>query len=301
MTNKTQAWLHAFRLRTLPLALSSIIMASMLAASVHSFSWSITILATLTTLLLQILSNLSNDYGDAESGIDNEERVGPVRAMQSGSISAGEMKQMMIVFAALALISGLLLVYRGTQHLEMGYGLIFIMLGVAAITAAIKYTVGKNPYGYRGLGDFYVFVFFGIIGTLGTYFLHTNTLPFSILFPAFSVGLLSVGVLNVNNMRDIINDENSGKRTIVVMLGSCVAKIYHLLLLGVAILSALIYVAINFSSFYNFLFLLAFVPIAFHGRRVWANNEPALLDPELKILALCTLLFSVLFGLGFIL
>ena len=301
MTNKTQAWLHAFRLRTLPLALSSIIMASMLAVAVHSFSWSITLLASFTTLLLQILSNLSNDYGDAESGIDNDERVGPVRAIQSGSITADEMKQMMVIFATLALISGLLLVYRGTQHLEMSYGLIFIMLGVAAITAAIKYTVGKNPYGYRGLGDFYVFVFFGIIGTLGTYFLQTSTLPSSILFPAVSVGLLSVGVLNVNNMRDIINDENSGKRTIVVMLGSHVAKIYHLLLIGVAFLSALIYVVINYSSLYNFLFLIAFIPMAFHSRRIWVNNKPALLDPELRILALCTLLFSVLLGLGFIL
>jgi 1,4-dihydroxy-2-naphthoate octaprenyltransferase len=301
MMNKTQAWLHAFRLRTLPLALSSIIMASMLAAAVHSFSWSITILAALTTLHLQILSNLSNDYGDSESGIDNEERVGPARAVQSGLISADEMKQMMVVFASLALVSGLMLVYQGTKHLEMSYGLVFIMLGVAAITAAIKYTVGKNPYGYRGLGDFYVFVFFGIIGTLGTYFLQTSTLPFSIVFPAISVGLLSVGVLNVNNMRDIINDENSGKRTIVVMLGSRVAKIYHLLLISIALLSALLYIVSNYTSLINFLFLLAFVPLAFHIRRVWANNEPALLDPEMKILALSTLLFSLLLGLGFIL
>jgi len=299
--NKTQAWLHAFRLRTLPLALSSIIMASMLAAAVHSFSWSITILATLTTLFLQILSNLSNDYGDAESGIDNEDRVGPARAVQSGLITADEMKQMMVVFASLASVSGLMLVYQGTKHLEMSYGLVFIMLGVAAITAAIKYTVGKNPYGYRGLGDFYVLVFFGIIGTLGTYFLQTRTLPFSIVFPAISVGLLSVGVLNVNNMRDIINDENSGKRTIVVMLGSRIAKIYHLLLLSVALLSALLYVVSNYTSLLNFLFLLAFVPLAFHIRRVWVNHEPALLDPELKILALSTLLFSLLLGLGFIL
>ena len=301
MINKTRAWIHAFRLRTLPLALSSIIMSSMLAAAVHSFSWSIMILATLTTLLLQILSNLSNDYGDSESGIDNEDRVGPVRAIQSGSITAEEMKQMMILFAVLALLSGLLLVYQGTHHLEMSYGLIFIMLGIAAITAAIKYTVGKNPYGYRGMGDFYVFVFFGLIGTMGTYFLQTNTLPFSIFFPAFSVGLLSVGVLNVNNMRDIINDELSGKRTIVVMMGSHVAKIYHLLLIGVAFLGALIYVLINYTSLYNFLFLIAFIPLAFHARRVWGNNEPGLLDPELKILALCTLLFSLLLGLGFIL
>ena len=301
MINRTRAWLHAFRVRTLPLALSSIIMASMLAAANHSFSWSITILASLTTLLLQILSNLSNDYGDAASGIDNDDRVGPVRAIQSGAISAEEMKQMMILFVVLAMCTGLLLVYQGTHHLEMSYGLIFIMLGIAAITAAIKYTVGKNPYGYRGLGDFYVFMFFGIIGTLGTYFLHTGTLPFSIVLPAISVGLLSVGVLNVNNMRDIINDEQSGKRTIVVILGSRVAKTYHLLLIGIALLCALIYVVINYSSLYNFLFLIAFIPLVFHLRRVWANNEPVLLDPELKILALCTLLFSVLLGLGFML
>ncbi|MDP4292324.1 MAG: 1,4-dihydroxy-2-naphthoate octaprenyltransferase, partial [Bacteroidota bacterium] len=167
--------------------------------------------------------------------------------------------------------------------------------------AAVKYTVGKNPYGYRGLGDFYVFVFFGLVGTLGTYFLQTNRLPLAILFPAISVGLLSVGVLNVNNMRDIINDEKSGKRTIVVFLGSRVAKIYHFVLIAGALLGGLIYVALNFTSLYNFLFLIAFIPLVFHGRRVWANNEPVLLDPELKILSLCTLLFSVLLGLGFIL
>jgi 1,4-dihydroxy-2-naphthoate polyprenyltransferase len=301
MINKTKAWIHAFRLRTLPLALSSIVMSSMLAAADHAFSWSIMILATVTTLLLQILSNLSNDYGDSASGIDNDERVGPVRAIQSGAISPDEMKQMVILFAVLAFFSGLLLVYKGTDHLEMSYGLIFIMLGIAAITAAVKYTVGKNPYGYRGLGDFYVFVFFGLTGTLGTYFLHTGGLPFSVFFPAVSVGLLSVGVLNVNNMRDIINDEISGKRTIVVILGSRVAKMYHLLLIAVALLCALIYVAINFTSLLNFLFLIAFVPLSFHAHRVWANKEPVLLDPELKILALCTLLFSVLLGLGFML
>jgi len=299
--NKTQAWIHAFRLRTLPLALSSVIMASMLAAGAYKFSWSITILAVITTLFLQILSNLSNDYGDAVSGIDNDERVGPVRAIQSGVISAEEMKQMMIVFAVLSLCSGLLLVYTGTQKLEMSYGLIFVMLGVAAVTAAIKYTVGKNPYGYRGLGDFYVFVFFGLIGTLGTYFLQTKDLPLSIWLPAISVGLLSVGVLNMNNMRDIINDEQSGKRTIVVILGSRVAKTYHMLLLAGAFLCGVLYVLFNLTSVYNFLFLIAFIPLSFHARRVWINNEPVLLDSELKILALSTLLFSVLLGLGYIL
>ena len=301
MTNKTQAWIHAFRLRTLPLALSSIILASMLAAAHQSFSWAITILAAVTTLLLQILSNLSNDYGDSSHGTDNNERVGPVRAIQSGIISPEEMKQMVYIFAGLAFLSGILLILRGTHHLEMSYGFLFLMLGVSAIIAAIKYTVGKNPFGYRGLGDFYVFIFFGLTGTVGTYFLQTNTLPFSVFLPAISVGLLSVGVLNINNMRDIINDEKSGKRTIVVMLGSKIAKVYHLLLVGIAFLCALLYVMINFDSWHNILFALAFIPLVLHMKRVWNNDEPALLDPELKVLALCTLLFSVLFGLGYIL
>lgn len=301
MTNKTQAWIHAFRLRTLPLALSSIILASMLAAAHQSFSWAITILAAVTTLLLQILSNLSNDYGDSSHGTDNDERVGPVRAIQSGIISPEEMKQMVYIFAGLAFLSGILLILRGTYHLEMSYGFLFLMLGVSAIIAAIKYTVGKNPFGYRGLGDFYVFIFFGLTGTIGTYFLQTNTLPFSVFLPAVSVGLLSVGVLNINNMRDIINDEKSGKRTIVVMLGSKIAKVYHLLLVGIAFLCALLYVVINFDSWHNILFALAFIPLVLHMKRVWNNDEPALLDPELKVLALCTLLFSVLFGLGYIL
>ncbi len=300
MTNKTQAWIHAFRLRTLPLALSSIILASMLAAANQSFSWTIAILAALTTLLLQILSNLSNDYGDSKNGIDNDERVGPTRAIQSGIISAGEMKQMVYVFAGLAFICGIFLIQQGTYHLEISYGFLFLILGISAIIAAIKYTVGKNPFGYRGLGDLYVFIFFGLTGTLGTYFLQTNTLPLSVFLPAISVGLLSVGVLNINNMRDIINDERSGKRTIVVMVGSKLAKIYHLLLIGFAFLLATVYVLLNFDSWHNFLFVIAFIPLILHLKRVWSNNEPALLDPELKILSLCTLLFSVLFGLGFV-
>jgi 1,4-dihydroxy-2-naphthoate octaprenyltransferase len=300
MTNKTRAWVHAFRLRTLPLALSSIILASMLAAAHQSFSWAVTILAAMTTLLLQILSNLSNDYGDSVNGIDNDKRVGPVRAIQSGIISPEEMKQMVYIFAGLAFASGVVLIRQGTHHLEMSYGFLFLMLGIAAIIAAIKYTVGKNPYGYRGLGDFYVFTFFGLTGTLGTYFLQTNTLPFSVFLPAISVGLLSVGVLNINNMRDIINDEHSGKRTIVVMLGSKIAKIYHVLLVGTAFLLAAVYVLINFNSWHNLIYTIAFIPLVLHLKRVWSNEEPALLDPELKILALCTLLFSVLFGLGFI-
>lgn len=300
MTNKTHAWVHAFRLRTLPLALSSIILASMLAVTHQSFSWAVAILAAVTTLFLQILSNLSNDYGDSANGIDNDERVGPVRAIQSGVISPQEMKRMVLIFAGLAFISGVFLIYAGTHHLEMSYGLLFLLLGIAAIVAAIKYTVGKNPFGYRGLGDLYVFIFFGLAGTVGTYFLQTNTLPFSIFLPAISVGFLSVGVLNINNMRDIINDERSGKRTIVVMIGSKVAKIYHLLLIIIAFVLASVYVLINFGSWHNFLYVLAFIPLVLHLKRVWENKEPSLLDPELKVLALCTLLFSVLFGLGFI-
>jgi 1,4-dihydroxy-2-naphthoate polyprenyltransferase len=300
MTTKTRAWVHAFRLRTLPLALSSIILASMLAAAYQSFSWAVALLAAVTTLLLQILSNLSNDYGDSVNGIDNDERVGPVRAIQSGVISPQEMKRMVLIFAGLAFTSGIFLIYQGTYHLEISYGFLFLALGIAAIVAAIKYTVGKNPFGYRGLGDLYVFIFFGLTGTVGTYFLQTNTLPVSIFLPAISVGLLSVGVLNLNNMRDIINDERSGKRTMVVIMGSKAAKVYHLLLVVVAFLLASVYVLINFESWHNFLYTLAFIPLILHINRVWKNKEPALLDPELKILALCTLLFSVLFGLGFI-
>jgi len=299
--SKAKAWIHAFRLRTLPLALSNIFLGSFLAISNGHFSVKIFLLATLTTLFLQILSNLANDLGDSISGADNEERVGPERAVQSGVISKKEMIRMVVVFVFLSLISGLYLLWEALQLLSYNQALIMFGIGVLAIGAAINYTVGKNPYGYNGFGDLFVFIFFGLAGVVGTYFLYTGELNWTIFLPASSVGLLSVGVLNLNNMRDVENDTNTGKRTLVVKIGARKARIYHLYLIVIAMSAACAYVMIHWNSYTQLLFLLSFPLLIRSLLVVLKNKEAKMLDPELKKLALSTFFFSLTFGIGMIL
>ncbi|MRT92548.1 1,4-dihydroxy-2-naphthoate polyprenyltransferase [Ancylomarina sp. 16SWW S1-10-2] len=296
--SKTKAWIHAFRLRTLPLSLSSIILGSLVAASDNKFSSDIFILAILTTLFLQILSNLANDLGDSISGADNNERIGPERAIQSGIISKKEMKNMLYVFIMLSLVSGSFLIYKAAQVITLQQALIIFAIGILAILAAINYTIGKNPYGYMGFGDLFVFIFFGLVGTLGSYFLHTGYLQWDILLPAASIGLLSTGVLNLNNLRDIENDSQTGKKTLVVKIGSKAAKNYHLIILALAMLFAILYSLLNYASIYQFIYLLTFPLILRNIKIVLTNKNPRDLDPELKILALSCFFFSLSFGLG---
>lgn len=296
--NKTKAWLHAFRLRTLPLALSSIILGSLIAASEDKFNTYIFILAITTTLFLQILSNLANDLGDSISGADNNNRIGPERAVQSGIINKKEMKKMLFIFVILSLISGSILIYEASQFISLQQALIIFGIGILAILAAINYTIGNNPYGYMGFGDLFVFLFFGLVGVIGSYFLHTGYLHWNILFPAASVGFLSAGVLNLNNMRDIKNDSQSEKRTLVVKIGSKAAKTYHLIILTLAMLFAIIYSISNYSSIYQFIYLLSFPLIMRNISSVLTNKNPRDLDPELKKLALSCFFFSLSFGIG---
>jgi 1,4-dihydroxy-2-naphthoate polyprenyltransferase len=289
-------WISAFRLRTLPLAFSSIFMAAFLAAVNEKFDASILSLCLLTTLFLQTLSNLSNDYGDSISGVDNSDRLGPVRAVQSGKINLIQMKRAMIICSLLAFLSGIILiiyVFNGAW-VQM---FIFFMLGLLAIAAAVKYTVGERPYGYRGLGDVFVFIFFGIIGVFGSYYLFDTTINYVFLLPAFSCGFLSVGVLNVNNIRDMDSDRKAGKKSVPVRLGRRYAIYYHALLLMLAFLSALIFVIIMKLSFYSYTFLLV-TPLYYRHFIAINSMDSSYLDPELKRLALSTLLFVILFGLG---
>lgn len=298
---KTQAWIHAFRLRTLPLALSSIIMGAFLAFFDGGFSWAVSLLAGLTTLFLQILSNLANDYGDSKHGVDNLERQGPERAVQSGVISAKEMKRAVILCSMFAFASGVLLLIFGLGNALLSLKFIlFLIIGVAAILSAIKYTIGKNPYGYSGFGDLFVFLFFGLAGVLGTYFLNTGQLRWDILLPAVSLGLLSAGVLNLNNLRDAENDRKSGKHTLVVKMGSRRGKIYHSVLLATALLSALLFTLLNFSVAWQFIYILTFPLFIRNIQVVFSNKTPKELDPFLKQLAISTLLFTISFGIGLI-
>lgn len=291
-------WIEAFRLRTLPLALASIVMGGFLALENHRFNAFIFILACVTTLFLQILSNLANDYGDSVNGVDNSNRVGPLRSVQSGSISRFSMKVAVIAFIALSLISGIGLIALAFGNAFNITAFIFFMIGCGAIVAAIKYTVGRNPYGYIGFGDFFVFLFFGLVGVCGSYFLMVHEFHILIILPAAAVGLLSSAVLNLNNLRDHVNDKASGKITLVVKFGFKNGKIYHWFLLFIPFLLLAVYATIHFSTFWNFIFLAALPLQIGNFVRVWKNSEPQLLDIELKRMALLTILVVFLFGIG---
>jgi 1,4-dihydroxy-2-naphthoate octaprenyltransferase len=291
------AWIEAFRLRTLPLALSSIFMGSFLAVADGRFDTTVIGLAVLTTLFLQILSNLANDYGDLLKGTDNDGRVGPKRAVQSGRITLRQIKSAIILFALLSFVSGLGLLYvaLGTHILT---AILFLVLGLASIAAAIQYTTGTHAYGYKGLGDIFVFIFFGLVAVLGTYYLNSLQFHRLLILPAAAMGFLSAGVLNLNNMRDMDNDRASGKLTIASRLNYGGARIYHTLLVSFALIFATVYVLLDFHSVWNFLFVLTaplFIRDLIH---IYKTQDKALLDPFLKRLALSTLLFTLLFGVG---
>ena len=285
------------RLRTLPLAVSSTLAGSFMAVADQNYNPWVIVLAILTTLLLQILSNMANDLGDSLKGTDNHKRLGPVRTVQGGEISIREMQWGVGLVALLTLSSGisLILVGLGSQSWQT---LLFLLLGIVSIAAAIKYTIGNTAYGYRGLGDLFVFLFFGLLGVLGTYYLNAHRLPPDTWLMAISVGLLSTGVLNLNNMRDEENDRNSGKNTLVVRMGANNARLYHILLVGLAIVCGIIYTIYNYHSPYQFIFL-AVIPLFIRDLlRIFKIDEQRLLDPYLKKLALSTFAYILLFGLG---
>ncbi len=299
MASKIKIWIQAMRLRTLPLALSCTILGSFLAYAHGHFNAKVFLLAMLTTLFLQILSNLANDYGDAVNGVDNDQRVGPRRVTQAGLIPVNQIRWAIVVFSLLALLSGVIMILIGLDHgLQV---ILFFLLGLLAIFAAIRYTVGRNPYGYVGLGDLFVFLFFGIVGVAGTFYLHTHQFDPWVLLPAAAVGLLSSGVLNLNNMRDIVNDSRTGKQTLVVRIGSRAAKIYHVGLITFSMLVSILYTLHYYSSVYQLLFVLTFPLLVMNIKVVIQNTEPVELNSELKKLALSTFFFSLTFGLGMIL
>lgn len=295
-----KVWIEAFRLRTLPLAFSCIFMGTFLAAYVNRFCSDILLMALLTTLLLQILSNLANDYGDNQNGADNADRVGPKRAVQSGAISPSSMKAGIIVTSVLSLLSGLGLLYIAFGEINMDYFL-FVAIGLACIAAAIKYTAGKNPYGYSGLGDISVFVFFGLVGVAGAYFLYTKELSWFILLPASASGLYAVAVLNLNNMRDIENDKVAGKMTIPARAGFHKALLYHrfLLLSGPVLLT--VFTCYHFKSYIQFIFLIVCPLVIKQLNALNRIKNLRDIDPLLKMQALTTLLMVLLFGLGLLL
>ena len=292
-------WIEAARLRTLPLALSSILMGCFLAAAHHQFSWTVAILAVVTTVCLQVLSNFANDYGDAVNGKDTEARQGPQRAVQSGAISASSMRNAVILFSVVSLVSGIGLLYEALKDATWQSFLAFLGLGILAIIAAITYTAGKRPYGYEGLGDLSVLIFFGWVGVLGVYYLHTKTFDPTLLLPATSCGLFAVGVLNINNIRDIESDTLTGKRSVPVRIGRRKAIVYHWVLLTVGMLASIAYLLLIEWTWSQWVFVLSFPLFVRNGLAVSRLTNPRELDPYLKQMALSTLLFVLLFGIGF--
>lgn len=302
-------WIEAARLRTLPLSVSGILVGSLYALAnptndiltpTQVFNWKIFGLSIFTTIGLQVLSNFANDYGDGVKGTDNDERVGPQRAIQSGVISPAAMKKAMYFTALLTFLSAVLLIYVSFHDKYLLYSLFFLILGIAAIVSAIRYTVGNSAYGYKGFGDVFVFIFFGLVSTLGVNFLYSKQFDWQLVLPAAAIGMLSTGVLNLNNMRDEISDKNAGKNTLVVKMGGEKAKFYHYFLVGGAMLLVLVFAIIyNGIGFRwdQYAFLVAYFPLIGHLKTVYYCEDNRRLDPQLKKLAISTFLLSIILAM----
>ena len=301
---KFDTWIRAARPRTVLLSFSGVLLGGFLAARGAFFYPAPIVFAALTAVLLQILSNLANDYGDFKKGTDNAKRVGPQREMQSGAITEKEMKWALVIVSGLCLLSGFLLlfVYYLAQvavvpHYRFLFVLsFFIALGIGAVLAALLYTLGKRPYGYRGLGDLFCFLFFGWAAVAGTYYLSAPWFDFSVLLPATAMGFLSNAVLNINNMRDYENDKASGKNSLVVKLGQKRAFVYHCFLIVGAFVCLAVYLILHHAVWYSYLFLLVF-PLFLKDLIAIKKPKPELLDPFLGRQVKHSFLLVLVFGL----
>ncbi|MCW1961928.1 1,4-dihydroxy-2-naphthoate octaprenyltransferase [Chryseobacterium viscerum] len=301
-------WIKAARLRTLPLSLSGIIMGAFIAkwrlyGEGGTWDWKIFALALLVTLLYQILSNYANDYGDGVKGTDAKRiNEAEARAVASGKITAKQMKNAVILFAALSFIATIALLYVAFIPNYMNEFYIFIGLGVASILAAIGYTVGKKPYGYMGLGDIFVFIFFGLVSVCGSYFLFTKTFSWDMLLPGTAVGMMSMAVLNLNNMRDIESDKLSGKNSFALRIGFRNAMIYEMVLLQLPLLLILAFLGINGfmqqQNYYVFIVMILLFPLSKLRRKILSVKEPKELDQYLKQVGIMTFVMAILTAAG---
>jgi 1,4-dihydroxy-2-naphthoate octaprenyltransferase len=294
---KNQAWIKALRLRTLPLSLSGIVLGSGIAKFNGFWDWNIFVFAMITTILFQIVSNLANDLGDSMKGTDNEHRVGPMRSVQSGLISKKEMSIAVAVTSFLSFIAASALIFFGTKGLPFGMLWFYGGLAVSCILAAITYTVGKKAYGYNGLGDIMVFLFFGCVSVMGVYPLFAKSIDLLLILPASCIGLLSAAVLNLNNMRDRVNDAKSNKRTLVVLMGPNLAKLYHVILILCALACQTVYL-LETKHEPALIGLLPGIVLILHVRKVMRTTDPKNFDSELKKVALSTFGIAVLTVVG---
>ena len=304
MTN----WIQAARLRTLPLSISGIIIGSFIArwrllSEGDKWDWQIFALAMLVTILYQILSNFANDYGDGIKGTDRlRTENAEIRMVASGKISAQKMKSAVIITAGLSLLATITLLYKAFIPSYLPEFFIFLGLGVLCILAAIGYTIGKNSYGYMGLGDVMVFIFFGIVSVGGSYFLFTKTWSWDILLPASAVGMLSTAVLNLNNMRDMESDRLSGKKTLALRIGFRNAMIYQIVLMQLPLIFILIFLMMNDlhikKGYYSFIVMIMFFPMTALRRKIMQTKDPKELDPFLKQTTIITLATAILLACG---
>lgn len=295
-SNKCKMWFETARPKTLPLAIASIVTGSALAYYYHQFNGTIALLALITATLLQIVSNFANDYGDHIKGSDTAERIGPLRGIQQGAITFSQLRVGLILVTLASMISGAALIAVACQ--TWNDVLAFIVLGILAIIASITYTVGKKPYGYMGLGDVSVFIFFGLLGVCGTFYLQSHLLNWAMVLPAMMSGLLAVAVLNINNLRDIEQDKKSGKNTLIVRIGAVAGRYYHISLLILATLFALLFALYHFQHWYSFIFILVFPLLAKHAVFVMNHRDALQLRPMLAQMAKLALLFNIIFSLG---
>ena len=292
-------YIQAMRLRTLPLSLAGVCLGLMLAAADYNISLSVAIFTILTTLSLQILSNIANELGDALSGTDDDSRLGPRGALAQGDLSERDYKVMIKIYVILSLLFGTLLIYSSFGTLFSLESLMLMILGVAAIKAAISYTLGKKPYGYRGWGDVYVFIFFGIISVLGSYFVATHTIKnWILLLPAASIGFFSVGVLNTNNLRDMKTDVAT-RTTIPLKIGEKKAKIYQIMLILLGWVSMLIYTELRMFDIWHYLFIIS-LPLFIIHLIIVCKKRGKEMDQALPLLVFASLLFSLLSGAGYL-
>ncbi|MDC9604058.1 1,4-dihydroxy-2-naphthoate polyprenyltransferase [Xenorhabdus griffiniae] len=297
--SQMQAWLESLRPKTLPLAVAAVITGSALASWTGHFKWPVALLALLTAALLQILSNLANDYGDVTKGSDTENRIGPSRGMQKGLITAKQMKNALKLTVLLSCLSGSALIAVACNNPNDIIG--FLILGLLAIVAAITYTVGTRPYGYLGLGDISVLIFFGYLSVLGTYYLQAGTFSISTVLPATASGLLSVAVLNINNLRDIESDRQNGKNTLAVRLGGKKARYYHAAVLLTAMFCLVAFTLLYLNNWFSWLFLLAFPLLLKHTVQVLRDPTAEGMRPKLVQMVKAALLTNILFSIGLVL
>lgn len=297
--SKFSSAVRSMRLRTLPLSLSGVCLGMLLAASDYHVSLTVAIFTILTTVSLQVLSNLSNELGDYYHGTDTADRLGPNYGLMEGGLKVSDMKLLIGGAILCCIVFGLLMIRASFGTLFSLESVCLMMLGAAAISGAMKYTLGRNPYGYQGLGDIFVFIFFGLVSVLGSYFVAAHTIPSWIfLLPATSIGLFSVGVLNVNNIRDMKTDAEN-RVTVAIRLGEKRARIYQTVLIVMGWVCMIAFCLLRFFDPWHYLFVLTLPMHIKHVSGVWKLNGKDL-DRMLPLLVISTFLFALLAGFGFV-